>query len=131
MRHLRRALSAHPAIAQLRVSQPIATPGAFRLTEAGMAILRDAGFGPAEAAAQFRTLFIYTFGVAIFNPPAREAQAQRSVGAALATLSRDEYPALSEAIPELVASLEPEAQFERGLALILDGIEARHVALPA
>src|ERR671938_680342 len=41
MTALYEALSAHPSLARLRATQPIATPAAVRFTEAGLAALRD------------------------------------------------------------------------------------------
>lgn len=125
MRHLADRLAAHPALAQLRVSQPIATPSAFRLTEAGMAILRKAGFDDRQAAQHFRTLFLYTFSVAVFNPADQAPRSRRQIAAALAALPPDEYPTLASATAELVQSLDRDAQFEHGLNVILDGLEAR------
>jgi AcrR family transcriptional regulator len=123
MTHLHEALAAHPALARLRVTQPIATPGAFRFTEAALTALRDAGFDPATAARHFRTLFVFTFGVAVFGTTATPEQRGRAA-AALAALPRDEYPTLTGQLGEMLAALDAPTQFEHGLALILDGIEA-------
>lgn len=124
LRHLAATLAAYPALARLRVAQPIVTPGAFRLTEAGVAILRDAGFDADDAARHFRTLFLYTFAVAVFSPADAASEARRQAAGALAGLPPSEFPALTSSVAELVASLDPGSQFEHGLALILDGIEA-------
>ncbi|HKP90884.1 MAG TPA: TetR/AcrR family transcriptional regulator C-terminal domain-containing protein [Thermoleophilaceae bacterium] len=123
MTHMYEALSAHPAIARLRVSQPIATPGAFRFTEAALSALRDAGFDAATAARHFRTLFLFTFGVAVFGAPASPEQRGRAAGA-LAMLPRDEYPTLTGQLGEMLESLDSPVQFEHGLAVLLDGVEA-------
>jgi AcrR family transcriptional regulator len=123
MTALHDGLSAHPALARVRVAQPIATPAAFRFTEAALAALRDAGFDAATAARHFRTLFVYTFGVAVFGPTATPEERGRVAGT-LAALTPQEYPTLTAQLGEMLATLEPAAQFEHGLALILDGIEA-------
>lgn len=124
MTHLHRSLAAYPALAQLRVAEPIATPGAFRFTEAGLALLRGAGFDAAAAAQHFRTLFLYLFGVAVFAPAA-EPEQRRRVASALALLPPDEYPTLTGQVVDMLDSLDGEPQFRHGLGLILDGIEAR------
>ena len=127
MTHLHDALSAYPALAQLRLSQPIATPGAFRLTEAGVGALREAGFGATAAAQHFRTLFVYTFGVAVFGG-GDDPEERRRMAGALASLSPEEYPTLTGQLSEMLGTLDAERQFRHGLELILDGIEA---GLPA
>lgn len=124
MTHLHEALVAHPSLGRLRVSQPIATPGAFRFTEAALAALREAGFDAAAAARHFRTLFVFTFGVAVFGATATPEQRGRAA-AALAALPRDEYPTLTGQLGEMLESLDAPTQFEHGLELILDGIEAQ------
>ncbi|MFL5782708.1 MAG: TetR/AcrR family transcriptional regulator C-terminal domain-containing protein [Thermoleophilaceae bacterium] len=123
MTHLHEGLVAHPSLGRLRVTQPIATPGAFRFTEAALAALRDAGFDAATAARHFRTLFVFTFGVAVFGATATPEQRGRAA-AALAALPRDEYPTLTGQLGEMLESLDGTTQFEHGLAVILDGIEA-------
>ena len=123
MGELHEALTAHPALARLRVAQPIATPGAFRFTEASLAALRDAGFDAREAARHFRTLFVFTFGAAVFGGPAPDDRAR--VAGALAALPPDEYPMVTGQLAELLEALDRGTQFAAGLELILDGIEAR------
>ena len=118
-------LSEHPGLVRLRLERPILTPGALRITEEGMRILEDAGFDPREAARAFRTVFVYTFGSAAFNPPGRVADAQRAVRMAAAALPPEDYPRLVGAVEEMVEVMDPGAQFERGLDLILDGLERR------
>jgi AcrR family transcriptional regulator len=122
MTHMHEALSAHPALARLRVAQPIATPGAFRFTEAALAALRDAGFDASASARHFRTLFVFTFGAALVGAPATLAQ-RGGAAAALAALPRDEYPTLTGQLGEMLEALDSPTQFENGLGLILDGIE--------
>jgi AcrR family transcriptional regulator len=128
MAYLHRSLAAYPQLARLRVAQPIVTPGAFRFTETAIAVLRGAGFDAAPAAQHFRTLFLYTFGVAVLSPADQAAEHRRRSAGALAALPPDEYPTLSGQLLEMLDSLDPEAQFRHGLELILDGIEA---SLPA
>jgi AcrR family transcriptional regulator len=122
--HLHRNLSEHPGLVELRIRRPIATPGAFVITELGMRTLRDAGFPPAEAARAFRTLFVFTFGAAAFSPPGRAPQARSTVLAAVGALAPEEYPTLAAMGTELADSLDPRGEFETGLEHILDGLKA-------
>jgi AcrR family transcriptional regulator len=124
MTHLHASLSAYPELARLRVAEPIATPGAFRFTEAAVAVLRDAGFDATLAARHFRTLFVYTFGVAVFSPAGGAAGQRARVAGALAALPAGEYPVLSGQLVEMLDALDGEDQFLHGLDVLLDGIEA-------
>jgi AcrR family transcriptional regulator len=127
MTQLYEALTAHPALARLRAAQPIATPGAFRFTEAGLAALRDAGFDAREAAHHFRTLFVFTFGAAVFGVDPTPDERARVAGA-LAALPPDEYPTLTGQLGEMLETFDGDAQFAHGLELILDGLDARPTA---
>jgi AcrR family transcriptional regulator len=122
---VQRVLERHPALPQLRARQPIVQPTAFRMTERGIGILLDAGFEPVEAARIFRVLFIYKFGSALFGPADAPPEQRRSVRAALHMLPEDEFPAVTAAADGIAASIGGREQFDFGLELILDGIEAR------
>jgi AcrR family transcriptional regulator len=121
MRALRDALAARPWLVQLRFARPLLSLGALRLTEAAMRVLLEAGFPVDEAARAYRALFIHTFACVGFE---RATGDLRGVAAALATLPADEYPALSGAAVAAARAMEPDAQFESGLALILDGVSS-------
>jgi TetR/AcrR family transcriptional regulator, tetracycline repressor protein len=122
---VRRMLERHPSLAQLRARQPIVQAPAFGMTERGMQILLDAGFPPDEAARLFRVLFVYQFGSALFGPDEPPPEQRRRVRAALLMLPEDAFPAVTSATEEIVASIGGREQFEFGLELILDAIEAR------
>jgi len=101
---LREALAEHPWEVELRMRRPLASPGAMRVPEAGLQILRGAGLPPAEAARSFRTLFLYTFASRVRRsrrPGARAARNARAAGSA----AGDEYPAVSAAVNELTATM--------------------------
>ena len=124
VRGIYRFLSQHPAGVELRLKRPILTRGALRTTEAGLQILLAAGFSRAEAARAWRTLFVYAFGYAAFNPPTVSAGTQREWEALLAGLPPDEFPALSGGAAQAVATMSGEEQFEHGLDRLLAGFEA-------
>jgi AcrR family transcriptional regulator len=120
-----RSLTEHPSAVQIRSSRPILSPGALRACEAGMTILRDAGLGTREAAAAWRLLFTYVFGYAAFSSYEPSAELKSDWREQLSGLPSDEYPITSGAAPELVNWMAGRVPFERGLELILDGIEAQ------
>jgi AcrR family transcriptional regulator len=122
---VQRVLERHPALPELRARQPIVQPSAFRMSERGIQILLDAGFPPEEAARIFRVLFIYKFGSALFGPIDLPPEQHRHVRAALHLLPEDEFPAVTAAADGIAASIGGREQFDFGLDLILDAIEAR------
>ena len=124
MRGVRATLAEHPTGVALRLQRPLLTPAALRVTEAAMRIMDEAGFTPAQAARAYRTMFVYTFGFASFNPSAADGEAKRRARTALAALPEAEYPSLAAASDELVDAMGGDEQFEFGLALLLDGLEA-------
>jgi AcrR family transcriptional regulator len=118
-----RSLLEHPGLVALRFARPIATPSAFRVTEACMVALRDAGLDRHAAAAAFRALFVFTFGAAAFA--ARAGSADRAaVGDVLSALPADEFPELRAIIPDALELLDPSRAFDAGLDLLLTGIRA-------
>ena len=126
---VREMLALHPALPQLRARQPMVQPAAFRLSESAIRMLLDAGFPPDEAARVFRVLFVYVLGSMLFGPEELTPAQERGVKAALLLLPGDEFPAISSLIDELPASMGGAVQFDFGLELILDGIQARAEAL--
>jgi TetR/AcrR family tetracycline transcriptional repressor len=112
----RAAMIASPVVAE-RLPRAFVSEGAFRLPEAGIAILLEAGLDPPAAAAAWRTLWSYTFGFASFA-----ADSARVARAAIAGLPEDEYPALAGAGDDLAAVLADDAHFASGLDTLLDGL---------
>jgi AcrR family transcriptional regulator len=125
MDQIRSTLTEHPIGVLLRLKRPMWSPGALRVSEAGVRILREAGFSRAEAARAYRSLFSYTFGFAAFTPREVSADVRHQAIAALAALPQDQYPALTDASSELADAVGGEAQFHHGLDLLLDGLEAK------
>jgi AcrR family transcriptional regulator len=126
MRGLKKTLEAHPSAVRLRLDRPLLSPGALRVTEAGLAILAEAGFRRAEAARGYRSLFLYTFGWAGFATTTSPEEARRSTKVALAALPTEEYPVLSSTVEEAAdAMADAEGQFEYGLDVLLDGLQGR------
>jgi AcrR family transcriptional regulator len=124
-RAVREVLALHPSLPQLRTRQAMVQPAAFRMSEPAMRMLLDAGFPPDDAARTFRVLFVYAIGSMLFGPEELTPAQRRGVKAALLLLPEDEFPAIARMPDELTASMGGEAQFDYGLELILDAIEAR------
>lgn len=122
---VRRVLERHPALPELRGRQPIVQPAAFRMTETALQILLDAGFPPEEAARAFRVLFVYMFGSMRFGGIEPSPEQQRVVRSALQLLPEDEFPAVTASAPAIAASVGGREQFDYGLELVIDGLEAR------
>jgi AcrR family transcriptional regulator len=121
---VRRTLAEHPSGVQLRLTRPILTRGALRVTEAGMQILDRAGFDKADAARAYRALFVYTFGYASFGSPPEPEETKRRTKAALLALPEREYPVLSASAAEAAETMAGDEPFEWGLERLLDGLEA-------
>ena len=113
----RAAMIASPMVAE-RLPRAFLSERAFKLPEAGMAILLDAGLEPPDAAAAWRALWSYTFGFASFA-----ADSARVARSAIAALPEETHPALARAGDELAAALADDAQFVLGLDRLLDGLQ--------
>ena len=124
MRWLREGVARHPDLVKVRLARPILSPGALRLTEAGMQVLLAAGFSRAEAAEAYRALFVFSFGWGALHPRQHSEDDTRRTLAALTLLPPEEYPALSSSIQEAAAATGGDEPFEYGLEPLLDGLEA-------
>jgi AcrR family transcriptional regulator len=126
VRSYRRAAHAHPNAFQLVTTRPLNTPEALRRLDANFDILRRAGFDEATAIVAFRTLAGFTRGFALEEVTGRALGAQ-PVGRAERLDPRDlpaeEFPRIAELAPRLAAA-DADAEFERGVDLILDGLAA-------
>jgi AcrR family transcriptional regulator len=125
VRAIRSTLEHHPALIQIRLQRTMTRPRQFRVTEQVVRALIEAGLPRDEAARAFRLLFTYVFGFVAFSPSAATDSARSQVRAALAALPPEEYPLLSSMGEEAAAAAGGDEQFDYGLQLILDGIEAR------
>lgn len=123
MRGVRATLARHPVAVALRLQAPLLSPGALRVTEAGMQILERAGFERATAAHAYRALFLYTFGFAAFNSPDAPEETKRRARGALIALPQDEYPMLSSSAREAAETMAGDDQFEFGLERMLEGLD--------
>lgn len=125
IRAMRHGLAEHPSLIQLRLRRPLLSPGAMRGTEIGLEALHEAGFDPHEAARAFRVLFLYAFGFTAFSVGEVSDELRAEVRSALGDLPSAEYPAVVASLDHMPETLGGEEQFELGLEVILDGLEAR------
>lgn len=100
-----------------RLPRAMLSPGLLRLSEAGLAILSQAGLDEREAASAWRALLSYTFGFALTG-----VDGARPIRAAVAALPDDGYPALHAAAGALAEALSSDDEFRRGLDGLLDGL---------
>jgi AcrR family transcriptional regulator len=121
MLSVRQALGEHPAIAELRRTRPLLSPGALEVPEAAMSILIEAGFTKADAARTYRALYLFALGFAAYGPRGRsEDTATFEVQSAL---SAETHPVLVDTARESAAAMADETVFELGLDYLLDGME--------
>jgi AcrR family transcriptional regulator len=121
MATLRDELLGHPAVVHVRLTRPIVTAEGIRRLEAGIRVLRAAGFTNTLAAQAYRSLFLYTFAFATFNAL---GTASPEIRTALAALPPDEYPAIWDTLHDIVATYA-DNQFDHGLDALLDGLEVK------
>jgi AcrR family transcriptional regulator len=124
-RAIRTNLERHPALVQIRLGRPMTRPRQFVWTEAVLAALVDSGLPRDEAARAFRVLFTYVFGFVAFSPTAAADESRAGLRAALDALPPADYPVLASMVDEAVDAAAGDEQFDFGLELLLDGIEAR------
>ena len=118
-----RCLLAHRDAAQVAAGRPPRGPNRLRGAETMLSALLAAGLGDQQAIDATLVLTTYVVGFAL----ERDAAAAQSSDAGSGTTPaapRDRYPTLERLAP-LLQPPGPASRFEAGLALILDGIEAR------
>jgi AcrR family transcriptional regulator len=124
VQEIHRSLVEHPSGVELRLKRPILGRAALRTTEAGLQILREAGFDDAGATRAWRSLFVYVFGSAAFNPSRVEGGRLDEWRQLLEALPPEEFPSLSAGASQAVATMSGEEQFVYGLDRLLAGLEA-------
>jgi AcrR family transcriptional regulator len=125
LRRYRQVLLAHPALAPLLTTAQMLGPNALAGREVGLAILDDAGVPPDLAARAYLTLTHYVIGSAVLeaNGAARGDPGRQAMQAMFGALDPNRYPVLVAHATHLNL-LDPDQEFEFGLATLLDGITA-------
>ena len=132
-RDVRTTLLRRPQLTVLLTAR-VGSGGGLGTLERAMAIFRDGGFEPREAAFANHALGNYVAGAALWEAvglagatgAARRANADEAERA-LAALPADEFPAIAWAAPSLFAGTADD-RFEFGLTVLLDGLEHRLAA---
>lgn len=126
-RSLRRVLAAHPRAIPLFATRPAVTPESLQHLEIALDVLRRAGMTPAQALTVFQVTLAYVLGHAMlsFAPAAGGEVPAIDYG----RLDPQKLPRVVEAAGAL-DSQDPEQEFELGLQLLIQGIEAMGLAQP-
>src|SRR6266581_4668141 len=128
MRRLRQVVLRHPALGAVLAARGLRTPSVFRLLEAGLGLLRSAGFDRRTTAEIYYALLTYTLGFLAWEIPRMHRQPEGAYTQqwqdGLATLPAAQYPTLHELAQEL-PNVASERQFEAGLNALLRGFKAR------
>lgn len=124
-RSTRDALMRHSWYVSLssRIGHAEPGPNALRHVEESLTVLRDLGLAPSDTIAVLMAVDKYVLGHAIFEVTNHDAAADTAMAQPYVAdlLSTGEFPELSRMLPD---GLSYESGFERGLAWLLDGIEA-------
>jgi AcrR family transcriptional regulator len=128
MRRLRQVVLRHPTLEAVLAARGLATPSVFPHLEAGLGLLRSAGFARRTSVEIYYALLAYTLGFLAWEIPRTHRQPQAAYRQqwenAIAALAATEYPALHELAEELAAAAS-ESQFEAGLNALLRGFKER------
>jgi AcrR family transcriptional regulator len=119
-RAFRTVLTAHPNALVLFATRPAVTPASLRHVDAGIVILRRAGFSITDAIAAFQTIVTFVVGH-VLSTHAVVPKEERSTPA---YTDAKELRGLAEVLPHL-ADHDVDAEFEFGLDTILRGLEAK------
>jgi AcrR family transcriptional regulator len=119
---VREVYLSHPPLARLLAQSPSSHPSNARLIEACLAALRSAGLSDADATQAIELLENYTAGVSSLNAEMDDAE-NDAWRRELAALPPDRYPQVTELADRLYRG--DARNFEFGLELILDALEAR------
>ncbi|MFE5402948.1 TetR/AcrR family transcriptional regulator [Streptomyces sp. NPDC056580] len=125
---LHRTYTAHPQAAVLAASRVTRRPNEMRGVETGLGILRDAGFGPDDAAHYYHRFIDFTLGFAAIDAAAHTLPAEAEAadrGAWQATYTRlpaDEYPRIAESAHALAQTMSTSA-YPGALEVFLDGLQ--------
>jgi AcrR family transcriptional regulator len=124
-RSYRQAALAHPNAFPLVTTRPLSTVEALKRVNAFFELQRRAGFDERSTLASYRMLSAYIRGFALEEVTGRALSATPD-RASLDQWTRD-FPSVAELAP-LLADPDPDADFERGLDMVVSGMRAELVA---
>lgn len=133
----RRLALAHPHVVPLIVARPLATPlglrpvGTLRPLEQILALLVGAGFAPDQALHIYRAYFgllhghvLHELQEVVVDPEATDSLLRLG----LDRLPAEEFPHICSVADALLAGYDGEAELDRGLDILLDGLRAERPA---
>jgi AcrR family transcriptional regulator len=129
---LRRLALRHPNVVPLLVTRPLSTPlglrplGTVRPLEQILALLIEAGFGPADALHVYRAYYAFLYGHILnelqeFIVDPEENEALLRLG--LHRLPAKEFPRL-RALAPVLADYDGAAELDQGMTILLSGLES-------
>ena len=130
--HFRRLALKHPNVVPLLVTRPLATPlgqrpvGALRHLEEVLALLTSAGFTGEDALHIYRVLFAYLHGhllTELQEIVERPEETDHVLRLGLHRLPITDFPHV-RALAEQLASYDGSAELDRGLNLLLPGLQS-------
>ncbi len=122
----REVLGRHSWAIGLLESRGVSGPAVMRYLDVVLGTLRAAGFSVEDAAHAFWLLDSYVYGHAVHEGSVRSGSADGSARAVLEATPEDAYPHLMEVAQDAVRSgYSVDREFEFGLELILDALDAR------
>ncbi|NYI07078.1 TetR/AcrR family transcriptional regulator [Allostreptomyces psammosilenae] len=125
-RGLYRTLAARPVLTRVRLGRPFLTPGAMRLTERALELLRERGLDETAAITAYRAVYLHTLGCAAFVDHADPQGARREARTALAALPPEEFPHLAGSLDTVVNAIAGDAAFEYGLRALVSRVAEEH-----
>ena len=127
----RALLTRHPAALELVMTRTLVTPNALRVADGVLGILRRAGFDIEDAAAIYGQVARSLLALVFVETSARRQregvgaeERARDVRLRLEALPVDEFEHVVAAAPHLGAPADWNRSFERGLDLLIGGVEA-------
>jgi TetR/AcrR family transcriptional regulator, tetracycline repressor protein len=127
----RRVLRAHRDAPRVLALTLPSGPNRLRLVDSALEALLDAGFEGLEASRAGRLLVDYATGFVQDESDTSQQVARQDdeSGAPLPGVSAEAYPSIARLAPYLM-DLDGDARYAFGMAVLLDGLERRHVANP-
>lgn len=112
----------HPNALPLFATRPAATEGAMRHVEEALAVLHEAGFGPAQSLTIFQVVFTFVVGHTLNTyGPVRAEELSAPVYAALSPATFPRVRAMAEALP----ARDPRRELALGVDVLLEGLARR------
>ncbi len=115
----------HPNTTEILVGRARFSSGGLAAFERILAVLLDAGFAPQAAFDAYQSLYLFSLGSMATSSRSPEfIEVQRAGAAYMLTLPEERFPSIRAVTPE-IGRRAPDAQFEIGLDVVIEGIASR------